>query len=171
MDRRILKVFDKPGRKHPQCIPIYRNSAGDFLSHIVRITHAGKATLAHVEVQLLKVSTPTHQSGDSMRKQIQTIFASVVFGTVVAIGSVAAANATTVYPEGGTHQYGVYTGSAEETHNYSNYHHPTNWHRSSVKVTNGTVYRSADRPKGAWAKIDKETGWHNNQAFYYKYSY
>jgi lactococcin 972 family bacteriocin len=106
-----------------------------------------------------------------MRKRIRNVMAGVVIGPLLAMGGVAAAHATTTYPEGGTHQYGVYTGSAEEARNYSNYHHPANWHRSSVKVTNGNIYRSGDQPKGVWAKVDRETGWVGNQAFYFKYSY
>ncbi|PRB57018.1 lactococcin 972 family bacteriocin [Microbacterium sp. MYb45] len=106
-----------------------------------------------------------------MRVRVRNIAAGIVVGALLAAGGASAASATTTYPEGGTHKFGVYTGSAEETHNYSNYYHPKNWHRSSVTITGNRDYKSSDQPRGVWSKIDKETGWTGNKAWYYRYTY
>lgn len=106
-----------------------------------------------------------------MRVRVRNIAVGIAVGALLAAGGVSAASATTTYPEGGTHQFGVYTGSAEETHNYSNYYHPKNWHRSSVTITGNRDYKSSDQPRGVWSKIDKETGWTGNKAWYFRYTY
>ena len=89
--------------------------------------------------------------------------AALVFGVA---GS---ASATTEYPpEGGTWEYGVIE-PASTVFVYSHYYHPTTLHRSSVRTTSGTLYRSPDKAGGQWANVDKETGYYNNKAYYYRY--
>ena len=103
-----------------------------------------------------------------MKRVTVGAIASVVAGTLFAVAGVSAANATTEYPEGGTWNYGVHE-PAGTYYVYSNYYHPFKLHRSSVQVTNGTIYRSADKAGGSWTYLDEATGWSGNHAYYYVY--
>lgn len=108
---------------------------------------------------------------DTRRRTIRSVIGGCAVGVLLVIGGVQAASATTVEPpEGGVWEYGVYTPGGDDIV-YSNYYHPTNWHRSSVTVSSGQVYRSVDQPKKVWAKISKVTGWSGRMAHYYRYNY
>ena len=93
----------------------------------------------------------------------------VVLGSFLATTGVVAAQATTEYPSvGGTWNYGVYE-PASTVYVYSDYYHKDRKHRSSVQVHNGTIYRSADAAKGTWSKVEKQTYYGGNGAWYYAY--
>lgn len=90
-------------------------------------------------------------------------------GTALALGGALAAHATTEYPpEGGTWEYGVLEYSSTPFV-HSDYLHNSAKHRSSVKVSAGTIYRSSDKAAGYWSTIEKATGYSGNHAYYYKY--
>jgi hypothetical protein len=85
--------------------------------------------------------------------------------------SASPAFATTQYPEGGTWNYGKSYYSNGVQILYSEYYHPSNWHRSSIVPDDGRVYRSGDKAAGIWASVSKESYGANDSCYYFKYSY
>lgn len=68
------------------------------------------------------------------------------------------------YPsEGGTWQYGFWNARVR-----SNYHHPSECHRSTVEY-NGNQQRSVDTRAGyySYASIGAYNAWYNDDAYYY----
>lgn len=99
------------------------------------------------------------------KRVLAGVLAAVALSVSGALVSVAPANATVEYPEGGTWNYGVagYPGAT-----WSNYHHPWKKHRSTACNTS-FCQRSADANGGVWSKVTVSASLNNNRAYYYNY--
>ena len=92
--------------------------------------------------------------------RIRKSMAAVAIGASAMTMVAAPAMATTEYVGGGTWEYGV-----NIFWNWSNYYHPNNDHRSSVK-TSGIVYRSACTSPGNWSHVQTVSAVSGNKAYW-----
>lgn len=71
---------------------------------------------------------------------------------IISLGIAIPAFATVEYPAGGVWDYGTENGIV-----YSDYYHPTSWHKSSVKTS--SVFSSPCTAKGYWSKASANDRW------------
>ncbi len=83
-----------------------------------------------------------------MSRRIRVRVASAVGAAAVAAAVAVPAFATVSYPGGGTWNYGV---ASDQSQVWSNYHHPSRVHRSSVINGYGEYYSSACKSAGVWS--------------------
>jgi lactococcin 972 family bacteriocin len=97
----------------------------------------------------------------SMRGRKALLAVVTGFVGAVAVAAPALAWTTTEYPSGGTWQYGI-----TNNWNFSNYHHPSARHRSSVSNSLKGTVRSDCENGGIWAYAGEAAATTGNQAFW-----
>jgi lactococcin 972 family bacteriocin len=88
------------------------------------------------------------------------LLAAVIAGAAATVAVAGPALATTEYVGGGTWKYGVYS------LNWSDYHHPSKRHRSSVSSQMYGLVRSACENPGIWSHAVEPAAATGNKAYW-----
>jgi len=83
-----------------------------------------------------------------MNRSIRSKVGTAIGASVIVAATAVPALATVSYPGGGTWNYGV---SSDQSQVWSNYHHPSRKHASSVINGYGEYKSSACKSAGSWA--------------------